>query len=97
MLFPAYTDAVIYSQILSLLIIGSFATIPSTILRAQKRVRPLYLLQSSSAIIQIALLVILIPEFGLIGAVVARVATQLTAAIVSFLLLSRIIKLSNST
>ena len=96
-LFPAYTDAVIYSQILSLLIIGSFATIPSTILRAQKRVRPLYLLQSSSAIIQIALLVILIPEFGLIGAVVARVATQLTAAIVSFLLLSRIIKLSNST
>jgi O-antigen/teichoic acid export membrane protein len=65
--FPKYQDAIIYSQIFSLIFFFFPAILFQTALTAKKQVRPLYIVQTIMPITKILLLFVMIPYFGLVG------------------------------
>jgi len=71
--FPKYTDAVIYSQVFVL----SLACFPfglfGAALKAEGNLKSIYFYQLGSPVIQIVLFALLIPLYGLWGAISARV------------------------
>lgn len=75
LLFPQYTDSVIYSQYLSLTIL----IIPVSFLRQallmHKHEKAIYFIDISEPVIRIGLYVLLIPVFGILGAVYALITT----------------------
>lgn len=71
LLFPAYTEAVAYSQVFAFSVIVSAAFVPLSVLQAQERTRELYRIHTASPIIQVLLYVIFIPFLGLWGAIIA--------------------------
>lgn len=74
LLFPAYTNSVIYSQVYSLSFLATAATtIIFTSLLATRAQKLLYQYNSISPIIQIIILGIMIYFYGLWGAIVARI------------------------
>jgi len=75
-LFPNYLESVFYSQILAFFLFTGAQSIPATLLTAYKRTGTQYILTVSRSTIQIILLFILIPQFGIMGAVFAIVATN---------------------
>ncbi len=76
-LFPAYPEAVLYSQVfaISLLLISN--AIPYTLLEAQAAKRELYIFNILSPIFQMIVLVVGIIGYGLMGAIVARILGRL--------------------
>lgn len=74
--FPAYGEAIIYSQIyaLSLVLMGN--TLPITLLQAHEAKRELYIFNIVTPIVQIASLVFFTAWFGLIGTISARIAAR---------------------
>lgn len=80
--FPAYTEAVLLSQIFApSLIVGAFF-LPLNLLQGQGKTRELYIFRTASAITQTILYLTLIPLFGLVGAITAWVATRVFNMIV---------------
>lgn len=75
-LFPNYLESVIYSQVLALSLFTGAQSIPATLLSAHKRTRIQYILTITRALIQSILLIMLIPQFGVMGAVVAIAVTN---------------------
>ncbi len=75
--FPKYLDSVFYSQILAISLISGAAVLPSSALQAQMAKKKLYIFNTGSALLQIALLIVFIYFYGLMGAVLARVTTRL--------------------
>lgn len=76
LLFPSYLESVIYSQVLALSLFTGAQSIPATLLSAHKRTRVQYILTTTRAVIQIILLFVLIPPFGVMGAVIAIAITN---------------------
>lgn len=76
LLFPAYLDAVFYSQLYALTLIPIGAALPVALLQAHMAKRPLYIYNVLSPTFQIIALVILTSQYGLAGAVAARVAAR---------------------
>ena len=74
--FPKYLNAVIYSQILSLILLAQPIALIGTALLAKIKKRELYWLNTLSPIFQIFLLVSLIPPFGILGAVLATLGSK---------------------
>ena len=74
--FPQYLDAIPYSQIFAL----SFVSIPmsllGTVFQAKMMKKELYLIKIAP-FINIALLVVLIPFYGIWGAIIALIGTQI--------------------
>jgi O-antigen/teichoic acid export membrane protein len=81
--FPKYLGAVVYSQIFALSLVTVISSIPVTILQAQAAKRKLYTLNTASSIGQIAFLFILIPYYGIMGAVIARLLSRGMTVIIS--------------
>lgn len=84
-LFPKYHDSIQYSQLFSLSLISVALFIPLTMMQAQKMSKELYQFNLYTSSIQIILLIFLIPNFGLPGAIMARVISRffnLTASII---------------
>lgn len=77
LLFPNYLESVIYSQVFALSLFTGAQSIPATLLSAHKRTEVQYILTTTRAVIQIILLIVLIPQFGVMGAVVALVITNI--------------------
>lgn len=79
--FPAYIDAVPYSQLFSLIILSCVATPANSYLTAKKHVRELYIDGFGGYIFQIVAMVIGVVWFGLWGLIAARVIGQLLNAL----------------
>ncbi len=83
-LFPQYLNAILYSQILSLILLIQPITLITTTLTAHIKKKELYLLNIIPPIFQIILLIILIPFFGILGAIFSTLGAKITN---SFLLI----------
>jgi len=76
-LFPQYLDSVIYSQVFIISLVAVIpATLLSTSLLAQMRKKELYIYNTLSPIFQITLLLILLPLYGIWGAIFALLITR---------------------
>lgn len=76
LLLPAYIEAVPYSQVFALSLLGHIAVFPNTALIAHRKTGILYAARAISAIVQIGAIFIGIVSGGLWGAIAARVATK---------------------
>lgn len=74
--FPAYDASVLYSQIFAISLCTVVSTVPVSLLTAQHKLREQYSLSIIQPLIQIVLFVILIPPYGIMGAIIAWVATR---------------------
>ncbi len=73
-LFPQYIESVFYSQVFSISLITGITTILSQLLAAQKKVKAQYIFNTLQPLTTITLYLILIPIFGVLGAILAFVA-----------------------
>jgi O-antigen/teichoic acid export membrane protein len=89
LLFPSYTSAIIYSQILLTALPTAVYLIPLTGLQTQLRNNELYTMNIYSALIHIIVSFSLIYNFGLMGAIIARVSTQYLHMMLTFYVLLR--------
>jgi len=71
LLFPTYTNAIIYTQVLALIILQSPFLIIKTFFNATKSIKTLYILSTVFPIIRISLGLVLVVLFGLWGIVSA--------------------------
>lgn len=86
-IFPQYIDAVKYSQVLSITMLGIITTLPQTALQAKRHTKELYIGNMSSNIFQIIANIVLISQYGLWGIVMARIVSKAFNIIIFFILL----------
>ncbi len=86
-LFPAYQESVLYTQILAISLIAIINILPITALQAQMKTKKLYWWNSIVAIVQILSVFVGVVYFGLLGAVLAKVFVRFfeTAFIIFFI------------
>lgn len=82
LLFPKYVEAIIYTQILALSLVLTPVSILSSALVAHMKKRELYISQAILPIVKIGLFIILLPLFGIWGAVWAIILSQCVTSIV---------------
>lgn len=85
--FPAYQEAVVYSQVLSLSLVALPIWVFQSAFRAQKMTKQILHLELINSISQIILTFLLVSNFGLWGAVIARTAYRainLTMSVILF-------------
>lgn len=88
--FPAYLDSIRYSQILSLILIFSpFFLLRSTLVAEMKK-KELYTLNFATPILKTILFLILIPIFGIWGAVISILASQVFSSILTLYFFKKI-------
>lgn len=74
--FPGYMESVKYSQLYALTMVTNVVSIPLAILGAQKRTRSQYVISTVQPIITIGLLLLLVPLYGIMGAIVALMLSK---------------------
>jgi len=74
--FPQYSESIFYSQIYAISIVLVPQSIFTTYLQSKAKKKQLYTLNIIRPIIKIALLIILIPLFGIIGAILSIIITR---------------------
>lgn len=79
-LFPLYTGSILYSQIFALSLVTGVSAIAVAILSAQKKTAAQYVITTIQPLVTIALLLILVPSYGVMGAIVAIVISRFIAA-----------------
>lgn len=84
--FPAYQEAILFSQILSLSLLLFPLGLFNTALKAEGNLKKVTIYQLSAPFVQIVAFVILIPFFGVWGAVVGRLFGRLTTHLLAFFL-----------
>lgn len=84
--FPAYKEAIWYSQLYALSLIPMGGALSMTLLQAHKANRELYIYNIVSPVFQIGALIVLTSLYGLAGAIIARVAARALALIVGGIL-----------
>lgn len=82
--FPQYTDAIIYSQVFALSLLLFPQKFIATLFQAHARKKALYISSTITPIIRIVLAFILIPSFGIMGAIF----TELGARAINMLIIS---------
>ena len=82
-LFPNYTDAVLYSQIYALSLLGLFATPAGSFFAAKKMVREQYAATVLYSTFQIAVLYVGVISWGLMGLIVSRVVIRIFSGILT--------------
>lgn len=85
LIFPQYVESVRYSQLFALSIVTNVASIPTAILAAQKKTSLQYIISTTQPIISIGLLIILIPLYGIMGAITALLLSKFTTLAISLL------------
>lgn len=81
--YPKYTDAIFLSQVFALSYICLFAAPTGTFLSAKRRVRPQYIMNVTSGTFQIVAVTVGIYFAGLMGLILARVATRFMGSLLS--------------
>jgi O-antigen/teichoic acid export membrane protein len=74
--FPQYLESVLYSQIFMFSAFALVGTIPLSILSAHKKTKEQYTLSTIQPILQCLAYLILIPFYGILGAIIARVGIR---------------------
>lgn len=87
--FPAYHEAILYSQIFALSFVAVVAGIFITALQALHKTRSLYIINIASPILQIITIAVGIFFMGVMGAILARVVTRLIILAVSAVLYAK--------
>lgn len=82
--FPQYMESVLYSQIFALSIITNVGSIPMAILSSQKRTSAQYIIATSQPVIAVALLVFLVPLYGIMGAIIALIVSKYVTTTIAF-------------
>jgi O-antigen/teichoic acid export membrane protein len=77
LLFPRYPESVFFSQLLFLQLLFFPLSLLSTAITAQNEKTKLYIHSSAYAVIRIILLLLLVPTFGVIGAISSILITSL--------------------
>lgn len=85
-LFPAYTESIQYSQIFALSLLLFPFSIFGPFIQMEGRVWKIYLESLAGPLIQIILLLILIPPFGIWGAVWGRVIGRMVNFLLEFII-----------
>lgn len=80
-IFPQYSASILYSQLFALGIITNIASIPLAILSAQQKTSLQYVLSNIQPVIAIGLFALLIPQYGIMGAIVASLISKYITAI----------------
>jgi O-antigen/teichoic acid export membrane protein len=83
-LFPQYTDAVLYSQVLALMLVAGITQLPTTGLFAHSAIKELYKTNVYSSLALILGLVIGVYWFGVWGAIFVRVIFKYIDAILAY-------------
>lgn len=83
LLFPIYESSIPYAQVLAITLIFFPEKLMGIVFTAQMKEKQLYSLNIINPLIKIGLLAILIPLYGLWGAVIAIVAQQIVASLLS--------------
>lgn len=86
-LFPKYLDAIFFTQIYALIIITMAAKMPITALYALRLQRELYVFNIINPIILLALQVVLLLLFGIIGILMARIISDTINIVLALLLI----------
>lgn len=84
--YPKYLESILYSQVYSIVILGSIAWIPGSIFIAQKNDLELAKLSIYGSVIQIALLIPFVYYFGLWGMIIGRMLGVYGNTALSYLL-----------
>jgi len=87
--FPEYLESIPYSQVFSLSILAVLLFIPISVLQAQKKTKELYKFNLATAIFQILVYIVLVPLYGLWGAITAWMIGRAFNLLYSFYLLYR--------
>jgi O-antigen/teichoic acid export membrane protein len=74
--FPHYHDAIKYTQLYSLTILGLIGMIPQALLQSQQKTKELYAINNYYLLFQIISVVVGIMSFGFMGVVIARILTR---------------------
>lgn len=84
---PKYQASVSYSQLFMFSLIGAAASLPVSAMKSLSKIKSLYFYNTVSSILTIVLLIILIPLYGIMGAVIARLLSRTIGTLLSILLL----------
>lgn len=84
LLFPLYTDSVFYSQIFALSLVTGISSIAMATLSAQKKTAVQYVITTVQPLISIGLFLLLIPLYGVMGAILAFVMSRFIATAIYF-------------
>ncbi len=90
LLFPQYTDAIFYSQIFALVLLFQPVNLIRTTFTAHAHKRKIYFLSTVNPIFKITSLIILIPLFGILGAIISLLAAQFFNLILTLILFNKI-------
>lgn len=71
--FPQYLNSVLYSQVISLTLIASAASLPTYALMAQKLKKRLYFLNTVSPVLQLGIIVIMAHFWGIWGIILSKI------------------------
>ncbi len=85
-LFPTYMESAFFSQLYALSLIPIASIVPTSLLQAHAAKRELYIFNTTTPIVQIGLLWIGISMFGLMGAILARIAGRVFSLVISLIL-----------
>jgi O-antigen/teichoic acid export membrane protein len=85
-LFPKYMQSVLYSQVFALSLLFVPRGLLSDSLKAHAKKRSMYILSLSNSFIRIILLVLLLPFYGIWGAIWAFIASNIYHTLMSFYL-----------
>lgn len=91
-LFPQYMESVLYSQVFMLSAVGLVGTIPLAIIGAHRKIKEQYVFFTSQPALQIVLYFLMIPTFGIMGAIVARFIMRVLYAGQSVIMLTNSFK-----
>jgi O-antigen/teichoic acid export membrane protein len=87
--FPAYIEAVRYSQVLALLILAVPRTLVIQTFLVHQMTKELYIIRISAPIVKLVLLGVLLPAYGIWGAVYALLVAELYMSTLQWFLLYR--------
>lgn len=86
LIFPKYTDAIIYTQLYILTLLLFPKKIIGTALNAHGQTKALYINSIATPSLKLALLLLMVPSFGIMGAIFAEISAQIFSfALLSFL------------
>lgn len=87
--FPEYMESIPYSQVFSLSIVAVLLFIPISVLHAHKKTKELYQFNLTTALFQIIIYTLLVPLYGLWGAIIAWMIGRTFNLLYSFYLIHK--------
>lgn len=82
--FPEYLEGIVYSQVLSVVLLFTPRTLITAALGAKMKTKELYWVRVAGPICRILLLLLLVSQFGLWGAVVGTIASEILLYLIYF-------------